>query len=325
MGNMERKSSQRLLPAYLITGKDELKRETALKRLHARVAQMGDLEFNFDRFSGERDSADDILAACNTLPFASEMRLVQVDAVDRLRKADQEKLVDYLASPSTSTVLALVAATLTKNTRLYKAVAKLGNAVVDCAPVKKRDLPALVRGMAVTHGIVLTESAAWALLDLVGDNTVALDAQLQKISLAHRGEDPVNDSEVTSLVSPTAEVKPWEFVDAFSARNVKKCQMLLQRMGPQSEYALIGSCVTRIRELIAAQCLASRGQAGQLASVLKMPDWRVRNHVQWARAFTAEELRCALVSARDAEWAMKSGADSRAAFLDWYLGAITRR
>ncbi len=322
---MANNASQPLLPAYLITGSDELKRETVLKRLHARIAQMGDLEFNYDRFTGEHHSGNDVVTACNTLPFASDVRLVQVDAVDRMRKADQEEIISYLESPSKSTVLALVATSLTKNTRLYKAVGKLGkSAVIDCAPIKRKDLPARVRAMAITHGITFTDSAAHALIDLVGENTVAIDAQLQKLALAHRGADPVNDSEVNSLVSRTAEVKPWEFVDAFSARNVKKCQLLLSRMDSVSEYALLGMCVTRVRELMTAQSLAMRGQAGQLASQLKMPDWRVKNHVQWARNFKPEELRTALVTARDTERAMKSGADPVSAFVDWYLGVIKR-
>jgi DNA polymerase-3 subunit delta len=45
----------------------------------------------------------------------------------------------------------------------------------------------------------------------------------------------------------------------------------------------------------------------------------------WARGFTADELHRALVSARDAEMAMKSGADPEGAFQAWWLQAIARR
>ncbi len=323
---MAGKEPKPLLAAYLVTGADELKKETVIRRLHARVAMMGDLEFNFDRFNGENATAEEITAACNTLPFASDVRLVQVDAADRLKKSDLEALVQYLGHPNENTVLALVATTITKNTRLYKAVAKLGkSAVIDCAPVNRKDLPVRVREMAPTYGITITPSAANALVDLVGENTVAIDAELRKLALAHKGTDPVNDNEVNSLVSRTAEAKPWEFVNAFSSRNARKCAALRQRMESTSEYALMGMCVTRIRELMAAQCLMNRGQIAQLADHLKMPAWRVKNHGLWARGFTPDELRRALVTARDAEQAMKSGSDSAATFTDWYLGVIARR
>ena len=136
------------------------------------------------------------------------MRLVEVRAADKLKKADAEQLVSYLGSPNGSTVLALVAEKLAKNTRLYKAVAACGKtAVIDCAPLKRYELPRTVRSMAVTHGVTLTEGAAVKLVDLVGEDTVHLDSELKKIALAHRGTDAVNEHEIVDMVSRTAEVK----------------------------------------------------------------------------------------------------------------------
>lgn len=320
---MSDKAKQPLLPAYLITGTDELKRQRVLERLRSRVAEEGDISFNSETFNGETADGEEIVFACNTLPFASSVRLVQVFAVDKLKKDDQERLIAYLEAPCETTVLCLVASGLAKNTRLYKAVAKIGSsAIIECAPPKLKDLPAQVRAMATSHGAVITNSAANLLVDLIGENTVALDAELQKLALAHRGSDPINDNEVASLVSRTAEAKPWEFVDAFSSRNLAKCLQLRTRMESTTPYALLAMCVTRIRELIAAKSLANRGQAGALASYLHLPDWRVKNHAFWARNFSETELRNALLLARDTERAMKSGTDPNEAFTDWYIAVI---
>lgn len=315
-----------LLPAYLVVGEDELKRQTVLKRLHARLEGMGDLSFNSDEFNGEDAAGPDIVAACNTVPFASPVRLVEVSAADKLKKADAEALVSYLSEPSETTVLCLVAVKLAKNTRLYKAVAALGkSAVIDCAPLKRYELPKTVRAMAVTHGVTFSERAAAKLVDLVGENTVRLDAEVRKIALAHRGTEAVGEREVEALVARTAEVKPWEFVDAFSERDLKKCLQLLGRMESVAPYALIGMCTTRLRELICARSLDRRGQGRAVAAALKMPDWRVKNHVRWARGFSPAELRRALETARDAEQAMKSGTDPNDAFLNWVLATVPRR
>lgn len=314
-----------MIPVYLVTGEDELKRETVVKRLHARMESYGDLSFNFDRFDGDSATGEQIVSACNTVPFASEFRLVQVDNAEKLKKADSEALVEYLKNPSSSSVLALVAGKLAKNTRLYKAVSAFGkSAVIDCAPMRKNDLPRAVRSMAVTHGFAMTEGAAHALIAQVGENTVTLDAELRKIALSHRGNDPVNESEVMSMVSRTAEVKPWEFVDTFSARNASKCMWCLSRMDTVSPHALLAMCITRLRELIVAKTLVDRGTPRGIAAALKMPDWRVKNHAAWARGFTAKELRDALKSACRTERAMKSGSDPDAAFLEWALGVIRR-
>lgn len=321
----EKKQEVPLLPVYLVSGEDALKRDTVMKRLRARLSKMGDLSFNADEFNGETALGSDIVGACNTVPFASPVRLVEVRVADKLKKADAEELVSYLDMPNETTVLALVAEKLAKNTRLYKAVAKHGkSAVIDCTPLKRYELPKTVRSMAVGHGVSLTEGAAVKLVDLVGEDTVHLNNELKKIALSHRGTDAVNEHEIVAMVSRTAEVKPWEFVDAFSARDTRKCLLYLGRMDSVSPHALLAMCVTRLRELICARAMADRGNPRGTAAALKMPDWRCKNHATWARGFTGEELRRAIVSARDAERAMKSGANPGATFLDWVLFVTTR-
>ena len=320
---MTQTKSQGLLPAYLAVGEDALKRRTVLERLRKRVSQLGDLEFNHDMLDGDRASGSDIAVACNTLPFASELRLVEVAHADKLGKADAEVLCAYLSSPNATTVLVLSADKLAKNSRLYKAVAALGQkAVIDCAPMKRYELVRALRSMAVGHGITLTESAADTLVSYVGEDTIRLDAELSKLALAHTGADPVSEREVAMLVARTNEAKPWELVDAFSARDAKACLRLLPLLMSSSPYALIGMCTNRLRELSCAKALDARGESSRLAEVLKVPPWRVKNHVGWSRRFTEAELRHAFSTARDCERAMKSGTDADAAFRDWLFTTI---
>lgn len=324
MSNGNEKSN--LLGAYLAVGEDSLKRGAVIERLRTRLSKMGDLSFNSDDFDGEVCEGAAVVSACNTIPFASPVRLVHVRNADKLKKADSEELVTYLGAPNESTVLLLEADKLAKNTRLYKAVAAVGpKAVIDCAPPAARELPRQVRAMATGHGIVLTEGAAAALVELVGENTVHLDNELKKIALAHGGGEPVGEREVRQLVARTAEVKPWFLTDALAERNLAKCLGLLAKMESASPHALIAMCTGRIRDLMGVQCLRARGNAGAIARTLKVPDWKVKNMTAWARNYTPAELRRALVSSRDAERAMKSGADEDEVFYRWLVDTIRRR
>lgn len=323
--SMATNDQQKLLPAYLVVGEDALKRRTVLERLRKRVAAFGDLDFNHDEFDGANADGGDIAISCNTLPFASDIRLVEVRNVEKLGKQDAEVLVAYLASPNVTTVLAMSGEKLAKNTRLYKAVAALGKtAVIDCAPMKRYELARALREMAVGHGFTLTSGAAEKLLALVGEDTVRLDSELRKLALAHKGTTAVGEREVESLVARTTEAKPWEFTDAFSARDAKRCLKVKSRLDSASPYALMAMCTNRLRELCCAKSLAQRGESSRLAQVLKVPTWRVKNHDAWARNFSDAELRAAFSSARDCERAMKSGADPERAFEEWYLGVIAR-
>ncbi len=71
----------------------------------------------------------------------------------------------------------------------------------------------------------------------------------------------------------------------------------------------------RIRELIVAKALDSRGQGRELAATLKLQAWQVKNHLTWARRFSMAELVAALEAAVDVELALKGSADSETALL----------
>lgn len=312
-----------LLPVYLFAGEDDLKRETALRRLRAACAKRGDLDFNSEVFDAELGaSARAIIDAADTLPFAADIRLVVVKNVERLSKPDAELLIAYLGNPNPTTVLALVAPKLLKTSRLYKAAVKVGPSVlIDCTPKKARELPSLVRSIAAAHGMKIDGLAAQKLIDLGGASSMRMDAELAKIGevLGARGDDTIKVSDVEQLVARTAEPKPWDFLDSLCDRDARTCTLLLARMPSQSRLGLLALSVTRLRELICAKALESRGQGALLASTLGLNEWRVKNHRRWASRFSAESLSRALSGAAEAEMAMKSGGDQTRVFEMWVL------
>ena len=151
-----------LLPGYLIVGSDELKSSRAVERMRDRLERSGMAEFNLD----ERDMAkdpqmDDIIASLNTFPMGSEFRLVILANCDKLPKAVSEPLVEYFSDPSPTTVCLVVATSLAKNTRLYKAIKKLGDkAVIDCAPVSYTHLTP--RACAASEACPRAAPARWS-------------------------------------------------------------------------------------------------------------------------------------------------------------------
>ncbi len=316
-----------LLPAYLIVGEDLLKQRRVVERLRSSAAKLGDLEFNHDRFDGQSATGADVVAACNTLPFMSDVRLVEVVQTDKMRKEDSEALVEYLACPSPSTVLALIAEKLAKNTRLYKAVAAVGKtAVIDCAPMKSYELARAVRSMAPAHGFTMTAAAADKLVEFVGADTVRIDSELKKIALSCAGAAaPVTDRDIESMVARTSELAPWSFVDALARRDLAACVNMYPRLGRNPGYGLLALCATRVRELILAKTIEQRGDSVPLERVLGGPSWRYKNHVSDARRFSLAELEGALVLLRDTERLMKSGADPDRAFMDWVVAVAGGR
>ena len=314
-----------LLPVYLIVGSDDLKRKEASTRLKKRL-NPDFSAFNLDERSASADfEPQDLIASLNTLPMGDAFRLVMVERPEKLPKATSEALVTYLANPNPSSVLCLVSESLAKNTRLYKAVVKVNpKAVVDCAPKSRRELPGLVAKMAQTQGVRINPDAADELVSRVGEVTTLLDAQVKVLAQYCRDAGVITYADVERYVTRTAEVKPWDFLDALSARDAAKALSLYQLMQNPSHIMLCSLVTGRVRDLICAKSLEARGQGALLAQELKRQQWQVKNYAGWARRFAPGELEHALVKCARCERGLKSGADADISFTQLVLDICTR-
>ena len=310
-----------LLPAYLVVGSDELKAREVVARLKKRL-DPGFEEFNLDeRMGSAEQEPQDLLASLNTLPFGPGFRLVVVRSADHLPKVTSEAIITYLADPNRSTVLCLVAEKLAKTTRLYKAVAKVGKqSVIDCTPAKRWELPKRMMRMAQQRGMRIDEAACNELVARVGESTTMLDRQVGTLCELCRSKGVITRDDVERYVTRTAEVKPWDFLDAVCARDARRALELYNLMQDPSEIALVSMMVGRLRELVCAQSLAARGQAGSLASELGKSSWQVKNHQRWASRFERGELGRALDACARCDRALKTGADARIEFTKLVLG-----
>ena len=309
-----------LLPAYLIVGADELKRDAAVRRLRSRVpADMAD--FNLDELDGASlEEPGQLISSAQTMPFCADFRLVIVNGAGELAKPVSEAVVSYLADPNPQCVLCLVAEKLAKNTRLYKAVAKVGpHSVIDCAPLKRWELPPYVVKLAQKRGLSMDNAAAQELVERVGESTVALDNQIATLAQLVGDAGRITLADVEANVAQIAKVSPWAFADAVCERNAPRAMEMLNLMKAPSLVFLHSVLVGRLRELICAKSLDARGAASGLARELGRQSWQVKNHVRWSRTFGEEELVELLGQAAVCERALKGSQDSEAAFARFVL------
>ncbi|WP_321970961.1 DNA polymerase III subunit delta [Paratractidigestivibacter sp.] len=310
-----------LLAAYLAVGPDELKRKEALTRLKARVA--GPFEaFNHEEIQVAPDlEPQQVTASLNTLPMGADTRIVVIENADKLPRPVSEAIIAYLRDPNPACTLCLTATTLAKSTRLYKAVAKVGpKAIIDCAAKKGRELGPYVQKLARAHSLTISPDAATELVARVGESSTMLDTQLASLSALLGGGGNVTIDLIEANVARIVEVKPWEFLDRLSQRDLNRSLQLLRLLGDGSPIGLVSLITGRVRELICAQSLAARGESGRLASELKKADWQVRNLFRWANGFCAGELEHLLALCAQTDASLKSGADPTSALTTLVMG-----
>ena len=296
-------SSEPLLPVYLLTGGDRPKHLRALRRLRSRFEVEA-----VEQLSAESTSGPDAVGACNALAlFGGEDggRLVVVHGVERWRKADVEAIAAYLRDPVQGAVLALVAEELPRGSALVNLAEKAGRVLRYDVP-KPSSLHAWARAELERLGVSADAEAARALVELVGDDTVALASELEKLA-AWADSEPVGRAEVEQLATPGREAAAWALSDAWGARDLpallEACDLALEKKEPFLLAVGLASHVGRVR---AAQALAEQGlRSREVAAQLKMKEFPARKALQHAERYSREELDSALVRFAELDAAIK--------------------
>ncbi len=317
-------SIEDLKPVYLIVSEQELLVDQALSRLKQRVGAVADLDYNMNAFDGETAEADQVVGACNTLPFASERRLVVVHGVEKMSKAGLDALAEYASDPSPTTVLALSGEKLAKNTRLYKAVDKLGGVVERRVP-KRNELPGYVRNMFAERGKEISLEAAELFIETVGRDLQQLSLEVDKaVAFAGKEAREITLGDVEQVAAMTSKRTIFEFTDALADRDCRRALRLAARLmadGTASELALHTMAVRTLRDLIAVQSLTERGLTSlyDIAREMGRPDWQIKRLPRQVRAFRPGELVDLLRAAVRSEAEMKTGRDARLVLERWIV------
>jgi DNA polymerase-3 subunit delta len=305
-----------LKPVYLLTGSDRPKIETALARLRRRFAPEAT-----EIVSASETSGEEAVAFCNSGSLFGDERLVVVLDVDgrktgdgrptgAWKAADHEAVARYLAAPAGSTVLALVAAEVKKDSALAKACAKAGQVLAYEVP--KRDRTKWVAEQFKLAGARAEPDACAALLHLVGDDLNALAIEVQKLATWADGE-PIGEREVEQLVAATAETPTFTLTDAWSKRDAGRAleasETIFEREGrPRRDTAprLAGALASHLSRLRQAKRLAEEGvRPKEAAGKLRMHPFYAEKVFAQADGFSDEELRDAAVRLAELDLALK--------------------
>jgi DNA polymerase-3 subunit delta len=295
-------SDKPLLPVYLLTGGDRPKVRLALSRLKARFGPEATQTLSAEA------SGEEAVSELNALGLfaGGGGRLVVVEGVERWKATDAETIAAYLAEPVPGAVLALVAEEPLKGSTLAGLVSKAGQVLAYEAP-KPRDLPGWVRVRFEDLGTKVDLEAARALVEIVGEDTSALAAEVDKVA-AWAGGEPVSRREVELLAVPAHEASAWAVTDAWGARDLPRaltaCHEDLERgVEPFLVAVRVAAQVGLVRS---AQALADEGlNARDIAKRLRKHEFRVRKALTHAENYSRDELDTAVVRLAELDAALK--------------------
>lgn len=305
--------ADQLKPAYLIAGDDGAKLDAALGRLRARAEREGGAGA-LEAFEGGPSSGPDVDAVIGSMPaisLMSEHRYLLADGVNRWRATQVKRMAEALTTAPDDLTLVLVARGAAPK-GLGEAVEKAGGEVLSYEAPSKRDLPGWVAAEARKRGLQMTGQAARALTARLGESTVRLATELDRIAL-WAGEDArIDVDEVERLTADTSERAGWTLGDAIVARDVAEAVLSADALLEQGQEVtpMIYGMASRLRSAhLAAAGLEAGRPAKEIETSLPMAPYPSKLMMRAVRGVAPNELSEAIAAVAELEWWTRGGSN----------------
>jgi DNA polymerase-3 subunit delta len=177
-------------PAYYLWGPDGFRKREELARLAGELLPPGLAELNTDRVSAPTLAGGELAARARQVPVLSPRRLLIVRDANRLRAAQIEEVLAYLADPNPGAVLVFVdeeedpqALRRRGFPKVAEALARHRGAVRECRSPTGGALERWMQERAARAAKRLSPEAVGALTELAGGTLAALAQEIEKLAL----------------------------------------------------------------------------------------------------------------------------------------------
>ena len=302
-----------LKPAYLIAGDDGAKLDAALSRLRTRAEGEGGpgaLEV-FGSVGGAAAEVEEVVGALSAISLMSERRYVLADGIERWRASQVKRISAALEVIPDEVTLVLVARG-TAPKKLGAAVEKAGGDLLEFRAPRKRELPAWVLKAARERGLNLNPQAARTLVARLGESTVRLSTELDRIGLWAEPGAEISVEDAEELTADTSERAGWTLGDAIVARDVPGSVIAADALLEQGEAVtpMIYGIASRLRSAhLAAGGLEAGRSPAEVEASLPMAPYPSKMLVRSVRGLAPAELSAAIGVIAELEWWTRGGSD----------------
>lgn len=319
---------------YLIYGNQNLMVKNRLKKILAeRLPSFDDL--NYSCFSALDVPLDEIAYCCNELPLGVERKAVVVQnpffltgekvKVNFDGENSDKKLLSFLAHPNDFCDLIFVSQSdqLSKTNAITKALfaaAKEGNAkIFELEDVRKDQWPDVVRRIARSLQIEISEEAIEELLHRIPDDAGHLQVEMEKMSLY---TEKIDLSTVEQFVPRLLEDDVFQILqNLLQGKKGRALQIYRDlRLYNEEPVRLISLISGQLRVMHDIFYWISKGlRYPQVAMELHLNEYRVKKNLEHYRSISLSQIEEELERLYRLDFLIKSGQMDRFYGFEYYL------
>src|SRR5690349_12923714 len=305
---LEKSLRQGLEPLYLLVGPERYLRRAATQEItEAALSTTLIRDFTEASFSLLTDSVRSAVAAAEQLPMMSDRRVVRVRDFARLRDADEDVLIAYLANPSPSTVMIFTADDLDKRKKSTKALLDACT-VVDFSPLKDSEAKAWARSYLKSLKSAADDQVLSEVVNLVGTDIQTLANELDKLASAAVDTGRISAELVDELIGRTRELSNFELADHLMSNNRKRALETLYRLldDGAEPVMLIGLIAGNYHRLALGKHLLTRGGREEVFRNISMPPFKRDAYITTLQRSDAKKIARGIQLTAAADLAIKT-------------------
>jgi len=300
---------------YLFHGQENYVKEQALNQLVQMLVPSELKHLNYQALDGATVSADDIINACETLPFMSDRRLVVVKDLSPLLQGgrttlDEDKLKNYLPRiPDTTCLVFYCEGQINRRKALFTTVSQIG-IVIEFELLKPEEISTWVRSVLKRHGKHMDLAALQHYINIAGNRLEDIYNDLLKL-IAYTGDkDTITSDDINKVVAPAAEYTVFQLVEAIGTMKVDQALTFLDKLLSEGEnvFSLLAMIARQVRIIFQCKGYTQKGLSGkEIAQKLGIHPYVAKKCLEQSRYFTLEQLRMGLDECLKADYNIKSG------------------
>ncbi|SFB72078.1 DNA polymerase III subunit delta [Butyrivibrio sp. YAB3001] len=292
---------------YLIYGEEAYlriqNRDKLVKALAGDASSM-----NFSRFEGDSIKPGEIIDLAETMPFLSDKRVILIENSGFFKSGCAE-LADYLKNPSETTFFIFAEKEVDKRKDIYKAVSKTGFEMC-CEEQDEGTLKTWIAGKIKSEGKSISPRAVAFMIDRVGTDMSNISSEIEKLVCYCMYRDEITEEDIEAVCANWLTNRIFAMMDAIVEKNQKRAinlyyDLLALKEPPAKILALITrqfNLMLQIKEMS-----DNHKNNSAIASAVKLAPFLVGKYVNWAKAYTRQDLVEALELCASNDEAVKSG------------------
>lgn len=295
---------------YLLEGEEEHMKDEALQALRQAILPPGMEQLN--EAVMDNPLPDALIAACETIPFMADKRLIIVRDQPGLegRSEADARLLDYLPQVPETTVLVFFQRGNANKTKALPKKIKTCGTVVTFSRLRAQELVGWVQQRFQAQGKACSPRNADLLLFTCGTDTGLLETEIAKIAAGMGNDGELTQDHIRAMATRSVECRVFDMIDCLiSGKNSQTLRMMQDMLiSGETRVGILAMLLRQFRLMQHLKIMQYEKVSGPaLEEAIHMKGFQLEQLQRQAKSYNNRQIKQGVSICLETEYAFKSG------------------